>query len=115
MAEWMGHVARWLMLLAERIGDYVVRQDLIWTDHTPIRTLTPGNGKTRVSRVWCYTWIVRRRGSRTGIDVTSPQRRIAVPTSRWLSVLAGLPIVADRVLSLVGQARHHGGGAQGCG
>ena len=54
MAEWMGHVAWWVMPLAERIGDHVMGQDVIWTDDTPIRTLAPGNGKTRVSRFWCY-------------------------------------------------------------
>ena len=54
MAEWMGHVAWWVMPLVERIGDYIMRQDVIWTDDTPIRTLAPGNGKTRVSRLWCY-------------------------------------------------------------
>jgi len=42
------------MPLAERIGEYVMGQAVIWTDDTPIRTLAPGNGKTRVSRFWCY-------------------------------------------------------------
>jgi transposase len=42
------------MPLAERIGDYVTGQEVIWTDDTPIRTLAPGNGKTRVSRFWCH-------------------------------------------------------------
>ena len=54
LAEWVGHVAWWVMPLAERIGQYVMAQDVIWTDDTPIRTLAPGNGKTRLSRFWCY-------------------------------------------------------------
>ena len=54
MAEWMGHVAWWVMPLAERVGQYVMAHDVIWTDDTPIRTLAPGNGKTRLSRFWCY-------------------------------------------------------------
>jgi hypothetical protein len=29
-------------------------QSVIWTDDTPIRTLAPGTGKTRLSRFWCY-------------------------------------------------------------
>ena len=54
MAEWMGHVAWWVLPVAERIGEYVIGQQVIWTDDTPIRTLAPGNGRTRVSRFWCY-------------------------------------------------------------
>jgi transposase len=49
-----GTCAWWVMPLAERIGDYVTGQEVIWTDDTPIRTLAPGNGKTRVSRFWCH-------------------------------------------------------------
>jgi transposase len=54
MAEWMGHVAWWLRPLAALIGGYVMAQSVIWTDDTPIRTLAPGTGKTRLSRFWCY-------------------------------------------------------------
>lgn len=54
MADWMGHVAWWVMPLAERIGQYVMAQEVLWTDDTPIRTLAPGTGKTRTARLWCY-------------------------------------------------------------
>jgi transposase len=54
MAEWMGHVAWWVMPLAELLGRTVMAQAVIWTDDTPIRTLAPGTGKTRLSRFWCY-------------------------------------------------------------
>lgn len=54
MAEWMGHVAWWVRPLAELIGSTVMAQTVIWTDDTPIRTLAPGTGKTRLSRFWCY-------------------------------------------------------------
>jgi transposase len=54
MAEWMGHVAWWIRPLAALIGGYVMAQPVIWTDDTPIRTLAPGTGKTRLSRFWCY-------------------------------------------------------------
>jgi len=54
MAEWMGHVAWWLLPLVERIGQYVMAQPVLWTDDTPIRTLVPGTGKTRLARFWCY-------------------------------------------------------------
>jgi transposase len=54
MADWMGHVAWWLAPLAERIGQYVMAQPVLWTDDTPIRTLAPGSGRTSLSRFWCY-------------------------------------------------------------
>ncbi len=54
MADWMGHVAWWVQPLAERIGQYVMAQEVLWTDDTPIRTLAPGTGKTRIARLWCY-------------------------------------------------------------
>jgi transposase len=54
MAEWMGHVAWWGMPLAERIGQTIMAQPVIWTDDTPIRVLAPGTGKTRLARFWCY-------------------------------------------------------------
>ena len=40
--------------LAALISGYVMAQSVIWTDDTPIRTLAPGTGKTRLSRFWCY-------------------------------------------------------------
>jgi transposase len=54
MADWMGHVAWWVMPLAERIGQYVMAQEVLWTDDIPIRTLAPGTGKTRTAWLWCY-------------------------------------------------------------
>ena len=54
MAEWMGHVAWWVLPLAALIGRTVMAQSAIWTDDTPIRTLAPGTGKTHLSRFWCY-------------------------------------------------------------
>lgn len=54
MAEWIGHVAWWLRPLAELIGSTVMSGSVIWTDDTPIRTLAPGTGKTRLARFWCY-------------------------------------------------------------
>jgi hypothetical protein len=29
-------------------------QPVLWTDDTPIRTLAPGTGRTRLARFWCY-------------------------------------------------------------
>ena len=54
LADWMGHVAWWLTPVAELIGRHVMAQPVLWTDDTPIRTLDPGAGRTRLSRLWCY-------------------------------------------------------------
>jgi transposase len=54
MAEWMGQVAWWVRPLADLIGTTVLTQPVIWTDDTPIRTLAPGTGKTKLARLWCY-------------------------------------------------------------
>ena len=54
MAEWIGHIAWWLRPLAELIGSTVMSNSVVWTDDTPIRTLAPGTGKTRLARFWCY-------------------------------------------------------------
>jgi transposase len=54
LADWIGHAAWWLTPLAELIGRHVMAQPVLWTDDTPIRTLAPGTGRTRLSRFWCY-------------------------------------------------------------
>jgi transposase len=56
LADWIGRTAWWLKPLAELIGQHVMAQTLLWTDDTPIRTLDPGAGKTRLSRMWCYAF-----------------------------------------------------------
>jgi transposase len=56
LADWIGRTAWWLSPLAGLIGQYVMAQPLLWTDDTPIRTLDPGAGKTRLSRMWCYAF-----------------------------------------------------------
>jgi transposase len=54
LADWVGHVAWWVMPLAERIGAHVMAAPVIHTDDTPIAVLAPGNGKTRTGRLWAY-------------------------------------------------------------
>ena len=54
LADWIGHVAWWLTPVAELIGRHVMAQPVLWTDDTPIRTLDPGAGRTRLSRL-CAT------------------------------------------------------------
>ena len=54
LADWIGRAAWWLAPLAQLIGTTVMAQPVLHTDDTPIRTLAPGAGKTRLSRFWIY-------------------------------------------------------------
>ncbi len=54
LADWIGHVAWWVMPLAQIIGAHVMAAPVIHTDDTPIAVLAPGNGKTRTGRIWIY-------------------------------------------------------------
>ncbi len=54
LADWMGHVAWWVMPLAQMIGAHVMAAPVIHTDDTPIAVLAPGNGRTRTGRIWIY-------------------------------------------------------------
>lgn len=54
LADWIGRAAWWLAPLARLIGTTVMAQPVLHTDDTPIRTLAPGTGKTRLARFWVY-------------------------------------------------------------
>ena len=54
LADWIGRAAWWLAPLARLVGATVMAQPVLHTDDTPIRTLAPGTGKTRLSRFWVY-------------------------------------------------------------
>lgn len=54
LADWVGHVAWWVMPLVELIGAHVMAAPVIHTDDTPIAVLAPGSGKTRTGRLWAY-------------------------------------------------------------
>ena len=54
LADWIGRAAWWLAPLARLVGTTVMAQPVLYTDDTPIRTLAPGTGKTRLSRFWVY-------------------------------------------------------------
>jgi transposase len=52
LADWVGHVAWWVMPLAERVGAHVMAAPVIHTDDTPIAVLA--KGKTITGRLWTY-------------------------------------------------------------
>lgn len=54
LADWVGHAAWWAAPLAALIGAHVMAAPVIHTDDTPIKVLAPGNGQTRLGRLWTY-------------------------------------------------------------
>ena len=54
LADWIGRAAWWLSPLAQLIGTTVMARAVLHTDDTPVRTLAPGTGKTRLGRFWVY-------------------------------------------------------------
>ncbi len=60
LADWVGHAAWWAAPLASLIGAHVMASPVIHTDDTPIKVLAPGNGQTRLGRLWTY--LVDERG-----------------------------------------------------
>jgi transposase len=54
LADWIGRAAWWLAPLAQLIGLHVMAQQVLFTDDTPVRTLAPGTGKTKLARFWVY-------------------------------------------------------------
>jgi transposase len=54
LADWVGQIARLLRPLVEAIGVYVMSAGRVHADDTTVPVLSPGNGKTRTGRLWCY-------------------------------------------------------------
>ncbi len=54
MAEWMGLAADWLKPIYNLIRDSVLKDRYVQVDETPIRYLSPGEGKTKLGYLWTY-------------------------------------------------------------
>jgi transposase len=63
MADWVGKATALLEPLADAIGRHVRAGEAIHADDTPVPVLAPGNGKTRMGRVWVYARDERPHGS----------------------------------------------------
>jgi transposase len=72
MAEWVGVGADWLQLIYEEIRRGVMNNGYVQIDETPIRYLSPGNGKTKTGYLWTchhpggetvYSWYTSRAAS----------------------------------------------------
>ncbi len=54
LADWVGKSAALLEPLADAIGRHVLKGRAIFADDTPIKMQAPGNGRTKMARIWTY-------------------------------------------------------------
>ncbi|MGH9416496.1 MAG: IS66 family transposase, partial [Terriglobales bacterium] len=54
LADWVGGRSRALEPLTESLRRYVMGAAKLHADDTPVPVLAPGNGKTKVGRLWAY-------------------------------------------------------------
>ncbi len=54
MAQWLGICGVRLEPLAAALKDFILSQDVIHVDETPVALLAPGRGKTKKAFVWVY-------------------------------------------------------------
>jgi transposase len=78
LADWVGGCSRLLVPLVESLGRHVLQAQKLHADDTPVPVLAPGNGKTKVGRLWTYVRDDRPAGDSTPPAVWfaySPDRR----------------------------------------
>jgi transposase len=54
LADWVGQSAALLRSLVDAVGAHVMAAERVHADDTTVPVLSPGNGKTRIGRLWCY-------------------------------------------------------------
>lgn len=54
LADWVGKAAWLVRPLADRIAAHAMAGSVIHADDTPVPVLAPGNGKTKIGRLWVY-------------------------------------------------------------
>lgn len=82
LADWVGGAARLLDPLVEAIGRHVMAAGKLHADDTPVPVLSPGNGKTKLARLWVYVRDDRPAGGNDASAVIfrySPDRKAAHP------------------------------------
>jgi transposase len=67
LADWVGGVSGLLQPLVEALRRHVMSAEKLHADDTPVPVLAPGNGKTKIGRLWTYV-----RDDRPAGDVTPP-------------------------------------------
>jgi transposase len=67
LADWVGSSSELLKPLHEALRKYVMGDSKVHADDTPVPVLAPGNGKTKLGRLWAYV-----RDDRPAGDVAAP-------------------------------------------
>lgn len=78
LADWVGAASRLLNPLVEAISRHVLATTKLHADDIPVPVLAPGNGKTKIGRLWTYVRDDRPSGDATPAAVWfaySPDRR----------------------------------------
>ena len=78
LADWVGATSRLLAPLVESISRHVLATAKLHADDIPVPVLAPGNGKTKIGRLWTYVRDDRPAGDMTPSAVWfaySPDRR----------------------------------------
>ena len=84
LADWVGSSARLLRPLVEALGAYVMSAGRVHGDDTTVPVLSPGLGRTKTGRLWCYACDDRPFGGRAPPAVVyyySPDRKGEHPRS----------------------------------
>lgn len=63
MARWVGNCGALMRPLVDALQRYVLQPGKVHTDDTPISVLSPGNGQTKLGRMWVYVRDDKRSGS----------------------------------------------------
>ncbi len=67
LAGWVGGASELLQPLVEALRRHVMSTEKLHADDTPVPVLAPGNGKTKIGRLWTYV-----RDDRPAGDTTPP-------------------------------------------
>jgi transposase len=74
MASWVGGASRLLEPLVESLQRYLLAAEKLHADDTPVPVLEPGNGKTKIGRLWTYVRDDRPAGA--GRPLALPSLRL---------------------------------------
>src|SRR6267154_2483950 len=67
LAGWVGATSELLAPLVEAVRDHVMSASKLHADDTPVPVLAPGNGRTKIGRLWTYI-----RDDRPSGDTSAP-------------------------------------------
>ena len=77
LAGWVGATSELLAPLVEAVRDHVMSASKLHADDTPVPVLAPGNGRTKIGRLWTYV-----RDDRPSGDTTAPAAWFAYSPDR---------------------------------